>query len=308
VCVDSADDAAAKVTVAGGRRVLDPFDLMNAARIATFTDLEGAAFGVWQAKEHKGARTVNQPGSLNLNALNARDTETAESFYGAVFGWGTVGLEGGAMAWTLAGYGDFVKQSDPELPRRMAEAGVPAGFEDVVAMLVPLADDQPDVPAHWGVTFAVDDADAIASKASELGGKVILPPLDAPWVRMTMIADPQGATFIASKFVPENRDAAAQGPGGETIGEHEDHHEHHGPNRHHLRRRPPCRPPAQPRARAVHASGRLLDRQPQRCGLGDRLSQRRLLPPQARRAKRRRPAPGQRDRHHLLESEAARAA
>ena len=27
---------------------------------------------------------------------------------------------------------------------------------------------------------------------------------------MTVIADPQGATFIASKFVPENRDLATQ--------------------------------------------------------------------------------------------------
>ncbi len=36
------------------------------------------------------------------------------------------------------------------------------------------------------------------------------PPFDAPWVRMTIIADPQGATFTASKFVPENRDMASE--------------------------------------------------------------------------------------------------
>jgi uncharacterized protein len=59
------------------------------------------------------------------------------------------------------------------------------------------------------VTFGVDDADAIAEKAPALGGKVILPPRDAPWVRMTVISDPQGATFTASQFVPENRDLAA---------------------------------------------------------------------------------------------------
>ena len=33
---------------------------------------------------------------------------------------------------------------------------------------------------------------------------MVVPPFDAPWVRMTVIADPQGATFTASKFVPEN--------------------------------------------------------------------------------------------------------
>jgi hypothetical protein len=35
---------------------------------------------------------------------------------------------------------------------------------------------------------------------------VVVPPFDAPWVRTTVLADPQGATFIASKFSPENRD------------------------------------------------------------------------------------------------------
>ena len=56
------------------------------------------------------------------------------------------------------------------------------------------------------MTFATDDADATARKATELGGKVVAGPVDAPWVRMAVIADPQGATFVANQFVPENRD------------------------------------------------------------------------------------------------------
>ena len=40
---------------------------------------------------------------------------------------------------------------------------------------------------------------------------MIAVPFDAPWVRMTVIADPQGATFTASKFVPENKSAAGSG-------------------------------------------------------------------------------------------------
>ena len=35
-------------------------------------------------------------------------------------------------------------------------------------------------------------------------------PFDAPWVRMTVIADPQGAVFTANQFVPENSDLPAQ--------------------------------------------------------------------------------------------------
>lgn len=68
-----------------------------------------------------------------------------------------------------------------------------------------------DVPPHWGVTFGMTDADTTAARAAELGGEVVAEPFDAPWVRMTVITDPQGATFIASQFAPENRELEAPG-------------------------------------------------------------------------------------------------
>ena len=210
VWVDSADETASKVRDAGGGVVMEPFDVMDFGRMAVFTDPEGAAFCVWQAKEHKGAQVVNEPGSLNFNGLNTRDVEGAKSFYGSVFGWKTLRLEGGFEMWILPGYGDYLERDDPELRKRVAEVGGPTGFEDVVASINPIADDQPDVPAHWSVTFAVDDADAVAKRATELGGTVVVPPFDAPWVRMTVLTDPQGATFIASKFVLENKDLGSE--------------------------------------------------------------------------------------------------
>jgi uncharacterized protein len=206
IWVDSADATASKVRDAGGGVVMEPFDIMGFGRMAVFTDPEGAAFCVWQANEHKGARIVNEPGSLNFNGLATRDVEGAKSFYGSVFGWTTLALDGGAEMWTLPGYGDYLERDNPDLRKQTAEVGGPEGFVDVVASINPIPDDQPATPANWSVTFAVDDADAMAAKATELGGKVIVPPFDAPWVRMTIINDPQGATFIASKFVPENRD------------------------------------------------------------------------------------------------------
>jgi uncharacterized protein len=168
---------------------------------------EGATFCVWQANQHKGARIVNEHGSLNFNTLSTGDAQGAKSFYRSVFGWETLDLGGGGggQMWTRPGYGDYLEGLTPGLREGMKEMGAPEGFEDVVAALNPITGDES--PA-WGVTFAVDDADAAAAKASELGGRVIAPPFDAPWVRMTVLADPQGATFIASKFVPENKDLA----------------------------------------------------------------------------------------------------
>jgi predicted enzyme related to lactoylglutathione lyase len=215
--VDSSDEAGSRVREAGGGVVVEPFDLMDASRVAFFADPEGAAFGVWEAREHKGARLVNDPGSLVFNGLNTRDVEGARSFYGSVFGWQTAVIGGGAEGWTLPGYGDWLeREHHPSLRRQMAEAGAPEGFEDVVGSIIPIPDGRPGTPAHWSVTFAVDDADAAATKATELGGKVIVPPFDAPWststytIRVTVIGDPQGATFSASKFVPEKKDLGSQ--------------------------------------------------------------------------------------------------
>jgi len=219
IWVDSADDTAKKVTDAGGSVLMEPFDVMDAGRMAVCADPQGAAFMVWQAKEHKGAQVVNEHASLNFNDLHTSDVEGAAAFYGAVFGWEVLEMDGGFKSWTLPGYGDHLEATvNPGMREGMAEMGAPEGFEDVVASLGTIGDDEPDTPAHWGVTFAVDDAGAIAEKAVELGGTVLMPPFDAPWVRMTVIVDPQGATFTASKFVPENKGMASHAETGAAAG------------------------------------------------------------------------------------------
>ncbi len=209
VWVDSADEAASKVAGTGGKVLTEPFDVMDAGRMAVFADPEGAVFSVWQAGRHRGARVVNEHGSLNFNVLSTRDAQAAQAFYGSVFGWRTLTLPGGFQAWTLPGYGDYLERDDPGLRQRVLELGGASGFEDVVASIMPMPAGQQDEQPHWSVTFAVDDAGAVAEKAAELGGTVVMPPFDAPWVRTTVIADPGGATFVASQFVPENKDLAA---------------------------------------------------------------------------------------------------
>ena len=83
--------------------------------------------------------------------------------------------------------------------------GGPEDFIDVVAALNPIAAGDSATPAHWSVTFAVDDAESTAAKSRELGGQVVSGPFDAPWTRRVVIKDPQGAMFIASQFVPRTK-------------------------------------------------------------------------------------------------------
>lgn len=158
-----------------------------------------------------GAEIVNQPGALNFNDLNTRDPEVAKAFYGSVFGWGTLDTGGESAMWTLPGYGEHLERLDPGVRRRHAESGAPPGFTDVVATLTPIGEGEVRTAPHWGVSFSVADADATAERAAELGGEVLVPPFDVPWVRMTVISDPQGATFTASQFTPENTGPGNQG-------------------------------------------------------------------------------------------------
>jgi uncharacterized protein len=217
VWVADADETAKKVRAAGGEVLMEPDDFSDAGRMAVFADPAGAAFCVWQGKRHRGAAVVNEHASLNFNDLHTPDLDGARSFYGSVFGWEALDIGGGHM-WALPGYGDFLERRTPGTRERMAEMGAPERFEDVVASLSGPSGGAPGAAAQWGVTFGVDDADAMAQRASELGGQVVVAPFDAPWVRMTIITDPQGATFTASQFVPTNRDLEAEGAGAASEG------------------------------------------------------------------------------------------
>jgi predicted enzyme related to lactoylglutathione lyase len=204
IWVDDADEAAAKAGAAGGSVLGEPFDVADAGRMAVLADPEGAVLCVWQARQHKGAQIVNEPGSLNFNILHTRDSDAAKRFYGAVFDWTTLDLGSGEF-WALPAYGDYLEELTPGVRERTAELGA-AGFENVVAAIQPIAGDDGDTPASWSVTFSTDDADATAARTAELGGTVVAPPVDAPYSRVTVLRDPQGAWFSATAFVAENKD------------------------------------------------------------------------------------------------------
>jgi uncharacterized protein len=208
IWVDSADEMVAKARAAGGGVMTEAFDVADAGRMAVLTDPEGAAFRLWQPANHKGAQVVNEHGSLNFNTLLTRDPDTAEAFYGAVFGWQRLTIPAGVM-WTLPGYGDHLEENTPGLREQTAQMGAPAGFIDVVGALDRIGAADVERAARWSVTFAVDDVAATAAKVRELGGQVVSGQFDAPWARLAVINDPQGARFIASQFVPENKDLTA---------------------------------------------------------------------------------------------------
>lgn len=174
VNVDDADAVAARVGEAGGQVFMPPFDVLDVGRMTIFADPVGAVLGVWQPKTHPGAAIVNEPGTYCWSELVTTDVAGAKSFYRAVFGWEaeTHGGEG------PEGYTEFEVGGRSIAGAMVKPPGIPA-----------------DVPAHWGVYFAVDGTDAAAERITELGGAIVMPPRDIEPGRFAVATDPTGAAF-----------------------------------------------------------------------------------------------------------------
>ncbi len=160
VWVESADDAVAEVTKAGGSVVMEPFDLLDAARVAVVADPSGAVFGVWQPRS-TGARrssTSRVPGRCRCSTPATR--RARRRFYDAVFGWDTLTFDAWGREltmWRMPGYvgGEPGQPVPPDVVAVMAEItgeGSPAVGQ---AGLQPLLARAEDAAPHWSVNFWV---------------------------------------------------------------------------------------------------------------------------------------------------------
>ena len=52
-----------------------------------------------------------------------------------------------------------------------------------------------EVPSYWMVYFNVDDVDASHRTALDAGARELVPPIDFPGGRMSIVSDPEGAAF-----------------------------------------------------------------------------------------------------------------
>jgi uncharacterized protein len=170
ITVASADETAKRASETGGRVLAGPFDVYTFGRMAVIQDPTGAAFCIWEAKEHIGAGIVGENGTLCWADLNTSDAETATGFYGELFGWTFIPGEGGYL---------HIKNG-----------------EAFIGGISPAAHRDPTVPPHWMIYIQVADCDASTANASALGAKVCMGPMDIPTAgRMSVLGDPQGAVF-----------------------------------------------------------------------------------------------------------------
>ena len=57
-----------------------------------------------------------------------------------------------------------------------------------------------EVLSVWAVYFAMSDCDAAVAKVTELGGSVMVPPMDIEPGRLAVVSDPAGAVFNIMKM------------------------------------------------------------------------------------------------------------
>jgi uncharacterized protein len=175
VTVRSVDDTVKRARELGAKLLAPPFDVMDAGRMAVLQDPAGAVFQVWQAKDHIGAKLLDEPGTLCWSELTTRDTKAAETFYTQLFDWTAKhSAPDSGMDYT-----EFSNQEKPGAGMMSMPAEMP-----------------PQVPSYWMPYFQVADCDASTGQAKQLGGNLMVGPHDIPKTgRFAILTDPQGAMF-----------------------------------------------------------------------------------------------------------------
>ena len=118
----------------------------------------------------------HKPGAFCWIELGTSDHNAAKNFYSSLFGWQSNDMPmGPSGVYTIF-----------QLEGRAAAAGYELNPQQRAQ----------GVPPHWMLYVAVPNADAYASRVSELGGTVLLQPFDVfDAGRMAVLQDPTGAHF-----------------------------------------------------------------------------------------------------------------
>lgn len=120
--------------------------------------------------------TTHAPGTFCWPELSSPDPGAAKKFYSALFDWQFKDNDMGAQGV----YTIFTRDGKD----------CAALFKQDAAQV------QSGMPPYWASYISVENADATTEKAKSLGGTVLLGPFDAgEFGRMSVITDPQGATF-----------------------------------------------------------------------------------------------------------------
>lgn len=167
------DASTAKAAELGATVIMPPMDVFDSVRFSMVKDPTGAHVALCQTKNHSGAGVVNEFNAIGWSELITPDPEKAIAFYSELLGWETK-----------------PSKNAPEMYTEFSVGGEPRGG------IMKLGPEFGPMPPCWTIYMVVENCDATAAKAAELGGSVCHGPFEAPGVgRIGVMNDPQGAMF-----------------------------------------------------------------------------------------------------------------
>lgn len=186
IAVNDVDICASRVEELGGKIVEPVTDIPNVGRACMIADPVGAVICLMTPIETPSSgKNANTPTSATFmwNHLVTSDMQNSGEFYSRLLGWHRHDVDAGPFGvYTI-----------------FQQNGV-----DVSGMMNPTIDFTRSRSSQWYAYIAVDDVDACAVRAEQLGGKVVEPPHEIPGVgRACLISDSAGAPITLMKPVAE---------------------------------------------------------------------------------------------------------
>jgi predicted enzyme related to lactoylglutathione lyase len=172
--VPDIDATCAQVEKLGGKVLVPIMSVEQVGRFAIIQDPQGAILAAITSANPPGPETDTTPGQFSWHELASSDLDAGIKFYEQLFGW--------------------KKQSEFD----MGEMGMYHMFGRDRFTYGGMMKKPAEVPSSYWLHYiqVADSADAAAERATKLGAKLMVGPMEVPGGdRVALMIDPQGAWF-----------------------------------------------------------------------------------------------------------------
>ena len=160
----------------GAQTLVGSTDIPAVGRFAVIADPQGAVFAVFQPEADPPPSAGQQRGAIVWHELCTSDSSAAFDFYQTLFGWEKGDVFD--MSSTVGGAYQIIKREGQDIGGMFNKSAEMPG------------------PPSWTIYVSVADVDELARQGRELGGEVVVGPMDIPGGgRIAQMTDPQGAFF-----------------------------------------------------------------------------------------------------------------
>ncbi len=174
--VDDVQETTKKITASGGKVLSEPAEVQERGTVALVEDAQGAFFALLHNRSGDPKASAPEEGEWMWAELWTKDPKAAVSFYSDVLPITTRSLfnTGAETYFVLKG----------------------ATYESSGITEIPVKNESP----IWIPVLRVANSKATASKAVEMGGAILMGPVELSGNKVALIATPTGAPFLVQEW------------------------------------------------------------------------------------------------------------